>query len=154
MGAEQEPPRSTGSATRTKTLCVPDGSDDAGGGTQAAGELKVNPYGLFDIHGNVWEWVEDGGSRRTTENSKKGPPSIQTPHLSPVPSVWPGVAVGPTTCRTAEPPVATPKSRPLVAATLVFGVIARRCRADIAEAHRAGDSEDAGHGTRRHRPCL
>ncbi|MGK0190457.1 MAG: sulfatase activating formylglycine-generating enzyme, partial [Verrucomicrobiales bacterium] len=33
---------------------------NSGGRPHAAGELKANPYGVFDIHGNVFEWVDDG----------------------------------------------------------------------------------------------
>lgn len=46
---------------------------NAGGRTHAVGQLPANPFGLHDIHGNVWEWVLDGWEARQYDQFRKQP---------------------------------------------------------------------------------
>ena len=50
---------------------------NAGGATHPVGRKKPNPWGLHDVHGNVWEFVADwfGSYRSSAVTDPAGPPS-------------------------------------------------------------------------------
>ena len=46
-------------------------SENSGGQTRAVATKKPNPLGIYDVHGNVWEWVEDWYSSVTDPTGSK-----------------------------------------------------------------------------------
>jgi formylglycine-generating enzyme required for sulfatase activity len=58
---------------------------NAGGQTHPVGQLQPNPWGLYDMHGNMREWVQDwyGSYTSGTAVDPAGPPATATQTVFP-----------------------------------------------------------------------
>ena len=57
--------------------CRDCGSPIGAGGSAPVGSFRPNPFGLYDVSGNVWEWVEDCWHRSYDPSPGNGSPRLE-----------------------------------------------------------------------------
>lgn len=70
-----------GSACETRNAAAADICDDGFEHTSPAGALRPNAAGLFDMYGNVWEWVADCWTPGFSDTAPKEPDSCEQRRL-------------------------------------------------------------------------
>lgn len=107
--AGSKTPYNTGETISTRQANLDNGP---GRNTMAVGSFKPNDWGLYDMHGNVWEWCSDRFSEDYYANAEKTDPQGPAPASGGCRVVRGGYhASFPRSCRSARRDWMDPRSR-------------------------------------------